>query len=90
MKIKELLPIGSVVRLQEATKKLMIYGIKQTDADTGIEYDYVGVLYPEGNLGEKTQFLFQHEHIEEVIFKGYNDEEREKFLAALEVVYEEV
>lgn len=89
MNIKELLPIGSVVRLQEATKKLMIYGIKQTDTDTGMEYDYVGVLYPEGNLGDKTQLLFQHENIEEVIFTGYEDEERENFLSALEKIYEE-
>lgn len=89
MNIKELLPIGTIVRLTEATKKIMIYGIKQTNMETGEEYDYVGVLYPEGNLGEKTQFLFNHEHVEEVVFMGYSDGEREDFINTLARIYEQ-
>ena len=50
--IKELLPIGSVVLLNEGTKKLMIYGVMQSDTENN-QYDYVGVLYPEGNIGPK-------------------------------------
>ena len=33
--VKELLPIGSVVVLKGGEKKLMIFGIKQTDQETG-------------------------------------------------------
>ena len=84
MEVKELLPIGSVVLLKNGTKRLMIFGIKQTDNDSKIEYDYIGVLYPEGNIGEGGQFLFNHSDIQKVFFKGYEDEERGEFLEKLD------
>ena len=41
MKIKDLLPIGSIVRLHDGEKRLMIIGIMQSDASgNGKEYDY--------------------------------------------------
>lgn len=89
MKVKELLPIGSVVLLKGGEKRLMIYGIKQTDNATEIEYDYISVLYPEGNMGEAGQYLFNHEDIEQVYFKGYEEEEREEFLENLSEFYGE-
>ena len=58
MNIKDLLPIGSVVLLKNGTKRLMIAGIKQMDTeDTTKEYDYYGVMYPEGHVGENFQYL---------------------------------
>ncbi len=84
MQINELLPIGSVVILKEATKKIMIIGIKQTDSGTDTEYDYLGVLYPEGNLGGESQILFNHDGIEQVFFRGYEDDERNAFIEKLE------
>lgn len=87
MDIKELLPIGSVVLLEGGKKRVMIYGIKQTDQDTQEEYDYIGVVYPEGNMGQGTQFLFNHDKIVEVFFKGYNDEERQDFIQRLADYY---
>lgn len=89
MKTKELLPIGSIVLLKEGTKKLMVFGIRQTDAKSGREYDYSGVLYPEGNLGNETWFLFDEENIKEVYFRGYEDEERTDFLERLSDYYAE-
>ena len=51
---KELLPIGSVVLLRDAMKKLMIIGIKPVKADEPDKmYDYIGVLYPEGFLSNQ-------------------------------------
>lgn len=35
-----LLPIGSVVTLEEGKHKLMIFGVKQTHSETGKLYDY--------------------------------------------------
>ena len=84
--IKELLPIGSVVKLKDATKRLMIRGVIQTDID-GNDYDYIAVLYPEGNVTQETQFLFQHTDIEDIIFRGYEDDEREGFLNRLAEFY---
>lgn len=87
--ISELLPIGSVVWLRDAKRPLMIYGIKQTDTDTQKEYDYIGVLYPEGNMGQETSFLFYHADIERVAFRGYEDEARTVFMNKLAQVYQE-
>lgn len=81
--VRTLLPIGSVVMLKDAQKALMIFGIRQTDSASGKEYDYVGVLYPEGNMGEEIRFMFDHDNIAEVIFTGYDDEERKSFLEKL-------
>ena len=47
------LPIGSVVRLVNGTKKIMIFGRLQIQASSGQKWDYVACLYPEGNLNEK-------------------------------------
>lgn len=87
VKIKELLPIGSVIWLKEAKRPLMIFGVRQTELDTHKEYDYIGVLYPEGNMGNETQFLFQHEDIERVVFRGYEDQARNVFIEKLAEVY---
>ena len=89
MKIKDLLPIGSVVRLHDGEKRLMIIGIMQSDASgNGKEYDYLGILYPEGHIGDQFQYLFNQEDIEEVIFRGFEDDERVEFLYKLTNLYE--
>lgn len=82
---KNLLPIGSVVLLKEGTKKLMIIGIKPVKEDEPNKiYDYIGVVYPEGFLGNQYNFLFNHEDINDVVFTGYNNPERENFIDFLE------
>lgn len=89
MKIKELLPIGSIVLLKDGEKRLMINGIMQTDTGgTKKNYDYMGVLYPEGHIGEGFQYLFNHEDINEIIFRGFEDAERVEFLEKLANLYE--
>ena len=88
MQIKELLPIGSVVMLKEGQRKLMIFGIMQMDAGAGdAEYDYIGVMYPEGNVGQEMQYLFNHGDIAKILHRGYEDGEREAFLARLDEIY---
>lgn len=84
MNYKDFLPIGSVVVLKEGEKKLMVFGILQTNAENAEEeYDYIGVPYPEGNLGDEYQYLFNHDNIAEVFFRGYEDEERATFVEKL-------
>ena len=87
--VRELLPIGSVVILKEASKKAMIFGVKQINKATDIEHDYLAVVYPEGNMGDGTQFFFDHDAIEEVFFRGYEDEEREEFVNRLAEYYDQ-
>ena len=86
--MKELLPIGSVVLLKSATKKLMIIGIMQIKPDENKMYDYLAVPYPEGYIGAENNFLFYHEDINDIIYKGYENPERESFLNAMRILYE--
>ena len=88
MRINDLLPIGSIVLLKDGEKRLMVCGVRQTNENgDGQEYDYLGVLYPEGHIGEQFQYLFNHEDIKEIVFRGYEDAEREAFLSKLMDVY---
>ena len=89
MNVNELLPIGSIVLLEGAEKKLMIFGVGQTQLEEKKDFDYIGVVYPEGNMGEGSQFLFNHSDIEEIVFRGYEDEERDNFLEMLNSYFEE-
>ncbi len=90
IKVSTLLPIGSVVLLKNGQKRVMIFGVKQLDnPENGTEFDYIGVPYPEGNMGIDFQYLFNHENIEQVFFVGYTDEEREKFINELSLLITE-
>jgi len=79
--LENLLPIGSVVTLKGNDKKVMITGIKQIlSGDAKTIYDYVGVLYPEGFLGQEANILFNHSDITELVYKGYESPEWEQFI----------
>ena len=79
--VDQLLPIGSIVRLKEGEKRLMIFGYDQVNPETEEAFDYSGVFYPEGNIGLESIFMFNHENIEELQFIGYSDIERDAFMA---------
>lgn len=78
-----LLPIGSVVQLKEAEKRLMIIGILQKNGD-GKTYDYMGCPYPEGVLDSESMFLFDHADVADIRFLGFDDVERQMFVKNLE------
>ena len=87
-KIKELLPIGTVVSLKNGTKKLMVFGIIQSiQEQSDKEYDYIGVPYPEGHMGQDYQYLFNHDDVETVYFRGFEDVERQEFIYNLTEFY---
>lgn len=77
------LPIGSVVLLKNATKRLMIIAIKTTDTGSLIEYDYGAVLYPEGYISANKIYLFNNKDVAKVFYPGYDDDERRQFLRKL-------
>lgn len=82
--MKNYLPIGSIVLLKNGQKKVMIYGRRQSRVnEPDKEYDYIACLYPEGNINENYMYLFDHENIAEVIYRGYSDAEEEAFLKSL-------
>lgn len=88
--MKNLLPIGSVVLLKDATKKLVIIGILQVNPGENKIYDYLGVPYPEGYVGSDNNFLFNHSDINDIIFSGYENPEREVFIKAMDILYNQI
>lgn len=82
---ENLLPVGSVVLLKNALKKSVIIGYKQVGSkDPGRIFDYSGIIYPVGNFGPQSQFLFDQDDIQDVIFVGYKNDEFNDMVAALE------
>lgn len=80
---KEYLPIGSVVLLKGADKRLMIFGIMPINLDEDKQHDYIGCLYPEGFLGSESTYLFNSEDIDKIDFIGFTDIEHQAFVSAL-------
>ena len=89
MEIKEkFLPIGTVVLLKGATRRIMITGFCSIDSDNREKmWDYCGCLYPEGVLSSTQSCLFNHEQIEKIYHMGLSDDEEEiRFKKNLEVL----
>lgn len=77
---EKFLPVGSVVLLEGATKRLMITGFCTMDAENqSVIYDYCGCLYPEGLISSEETALFNHDQIEKVYHVGFSDEEEVTF-----------
>ena len=74
-----LLPIGSVVLLKDARRRLMICGRIQTDVATGTTYDYSACLYPEGIVNSDQLYLFNNGDILKIFFVGFQDAEELEF-----------
>ena len=78
------LPIGTVVLLRGATKRIMITGYKTMDtSEPDRVWDYSAVLYPEGSLSSEQTLLFDHSQIYKVFFEGYMDDEYVSFMVKL-------
>lgn len=76
-----LLPIGTVVLLKNATKRVMIVGYLPKDNKTGKTCDYSGVIFPEGLIDSRRILIFDIDKIETVCQEGLkDDEEVKKFL----------
>lgn len=79
-KYEKYLPLGSVVLLKNATKRLMITGFYITPTDKPDEiYDYCGCLYPEGVISTEQTAVFNHDQIDKIYCIGFKDEEEIKF-----------
>lgn len=78
-----MLPIGSIVYLNEGTSKIMVLNrapiLPTEEAETeGVWYDYSGCFYPQG-LDPNNVFYFNEENIDEVVYEGFKNEEEERF-----------
>lgn len=65
----EVLPIGSIVQLDQKKKKIMITGYVPVSKEKKI-YDYLGCLYPEGLASSKSHIAFNKEDITSIVAIG--------------------
>ncbi len=72
------LPVGTVVRLKGAEKRLMIIGFC-VNTDNKESWDYSGCLYPEGLLSSDQIAVFDHSQISDIYYKGFVDDEEKEF-----------
>lgn len=91
MAYENLLPIGSVVLLKGANKRVAIMGRIQARANDPKVYDYSACYYPEGLVSSDSFVFFDHDDIERVYFIGFQDIEelqfREEQLATIGELY---
>lgn len=74
------LPLGTVVLLKDAEKRIMITGFCSIDQGNDKKmYDYCGCLYPEGSISSKQVLLFDHNQIDKIYYMGYRDNEEIEF-----------
>ena len=84
------LPIGTVVLLKGANKRIMIIGFCSVAPDNMEEvYDYTGCLYPEGCVDNES-LLFNHEQIEKICYKGLISDEELAFKNKLKLALSQV
>lgn len=90
---KRFLPIGSVVRLKDGQKRLMITGflpIEQKENGEKETWDYSSCTFPEGVLSSKQNYVFNHSQIEEIYYMGLVDDEEKNFKEKLNKAIEEL
>lgn len=81
------LPVGTVVLLQNGTKRVMINGFCTMDANNPNRvFDYSGVLFPEGSLSSDQTLLFDHSQIVRIDHMGLEDEEEKSFKVKLKEI----
>lgn len=83
--LEQVLPVGSVVLLEDAVKRIMVLGYQQSPTESFERiYDYIGCTYPEGFIGAEELIMFDHSQIEHIFAIGLQNEEQLAFRADLE------
>lgn len=83
--LEKFLPVGTIVKLKNKEKKIMITGFLQKSKAHKLRlYDYCGCPYPNGLLDTKENIYFDHTEIEKLYFLGYRDLEQTEYQQKLE------
>lgn len=75
----EVLPLGTVVLLKDATRYLVVIGYSIVEQGKDKVWDYLGCPYPVGVISTNSGLLFDKDQIEKIIYRGFSDEEGDKF-----------
>lgn len=88
---KRYLPIGSVIKLKNNNKSIMITGYYSVEYANDLEiYDYSGCAYPEGVMIKSSCCSFNQSDIKEVLFEGYKTDEYKTLTNGLNEIDEEI
>lgn len=84
-RFKKYLPLGSVVLMKDAKKRVMVTGYCVKSPDSGEKiWDYIGCLWPEGMITPDKNLLFDHKDIARIFAIGYSDDEQKRFMSVLD------
>ena len=88
---KRYLPIGSVIKLKNNNKSIMITGYYSVEYARDLEiYDYSGCAYSEGVMIKSSCCSFNQSDIKEVLFEGYKTDEYKTLTNGLNEIDEEI
>ena len=75
-----ILPIGTIVYLKEGSQKLMILnrGVTIDQNGESVLFDYSAAFLSNG-IKPRTVVLLNRDDVDKVVYKGYTDEEEERF-----------
>lgn len=76
---EKFLPIGTIVLLKDATKKVMITSyliFAKGQEEERKMFDYGGCPYPEGIVESNFAVGFNHDKIDKVLHMGFSDQEQ--------------
>ncbi|EUJ43741.1 DUF4176 domain-containing protein [Paenilisteria rocourtiae] len=78
--MEELLPLGSVVKLKNGDKLVLVTSRLPLYNNSGVigYFEYGACLYPDGHTNQLAYF-FNGEDIQDIYFKGYINEDELKF-----------
>lgn len=78
--MEQLLPIGSIVTLKNGGQKLMVISRAALYNNQGTlgYFEYSACVYPFGHTNQNA-FFFNSEDVDEVVFRGYEDEDEENY-----------
>jgi hypothetical protein len=68
----------------------MIMGYYRVDEEKQEVYEYAAVVYPHGMMGEESVVLLKQSDIEEVVFKGCDDEESQNVCVGLPTLIQSI
>ena len=79
--MKQYLPLGSIVHLEGGAQKILIIAraILVRNGNEEFFFDYGGVAYPEGLVGDQMAY-FNADKISKVVFEGYSDIDNENMV----------
>ena len=84
------LPIGTIVLLKDAKKRILIVGYLPQEGKDSKVFDYSGVPFPEGLIDSRKILLFDHAQIDKICHNSIIDKEVIEMINKAKKVKEEL